>query len=160
MRLNIKILRHHIFQIGILLKGIDGILEIIGGLFVLFVSPAAMSGLVRLLIRHELGEDPTDIIAHALMKAASQISVNVQWFAFLYLFSHGVIKIFLAVSLLKRKLWSYPVAIGFFALFIIYQLYRYMLDYSIWWMALTALDLFIIVLTWLEYRELSRNLYE
>ncbi len=160
MRLNIKILRHRIFQIGIFLKGLDGILETIGGLLVLFVSPEAMSGLVSLLTRRELSEDPTDIIAHALMKAASQVSVNVQWFAFLYLFSHGVIKVFLAVSLLKRKLWSYPVAIGFFALFIIYQLYRYMLDYSIGWMALTALDFFIIALTWLEYHELSRNLYE
>jgi len=156
MRPNIKSLRHRIFQIGVLLKGLDGILEVLGGFFVLLTSPEAMSGLVRLLVSHELSEDPTDIIARALVKAASRISVRVQWFAFLYLFSHGVIKVFLAASLLRRKLWSYPAAIVFFALFIVYQSYRYTLDRSFWWMALNGLDIFIIVLTWLEYRELRR----
>ncbi len=133
-------------------------MEILGGFLALFVSPEAMRGLIRLLVRHELSEDPTDIIASALVKASSRISVNVQWFAFLYLFSHGVIKVFLVAFLLRRKLWSYPVAIIFFALFIAYQLYRYTLDYSPWWMVLNGLDFSIIILTWLEYRELSRDL--
>lgn len=154
---NVKILRHRIFQIGVFLKGLDGILEVLSGVFVLLASPETMSGLIRLLVRHELSEDPTDIIASALVKASSRFSVEVQWFAFLYLFSHGAIKVFLVASLLKRKLWSYPVAVIFFALFIAYQSYRYTLDHSPWWMALNALDSAIIILTWLEYRELSRS---
>jgi uncharacterized membrane protein len=82
--------------------------------------------------------------------------VRVEWFAFLYLGSHGLVKLFIVVSLWKERLWSYPVAILFFAAFAVYQTYRYTLDPSPGWVVLTALDGIVILLTWLEYLRVRR----
>ncbi len=152
-----KALRHRVFQVSVILKGLDGLFEAAGGVLFLFASPGAVGSIVRALTQRELSEDPHDIIANALVSAASHLSVNVRWFAFLYLVSHGAVKAFLAVSLLERRRWSYPAAIVFFALFIVYQLYRYALDSSVWWLVLTAFDLLIILLTWFEYRAMAHR---
>jgi len=42
------------FKIGLVLKGLDGILEVAGGLLLLFLSPAAIEHIVRMLTAHEL----------------------------------------------------------------------------------------------------------
>ena len=67
-----------------------------------------------------------------------------------------MIKVFLVVSLFLGRLWAYPTAIAIFALFIVYQMYRYYLDPSLAMVALTILDVIVIVLTWFEYRRLKR----
>jgi uncharacterized membrane protein len=144
-------LRHKLFHIGIILKGIDGGLEIIGGILILMISPRTVNRVVHVLVQHELSEDPNDIVANYLIHVARGFSISNQLFGFVYLLSHGVVKILLVHSLWKRRLWSYPVAIVFFASFGIYQTYRYYLDPSFGWVLLTILDVFIISLTWLEY---------
>jgi uncharacterized membrane protein len=149
-------LRHKFFQVGIILKGIDGVLEIIGGFLILVISPQTLNKIVYLLTQHELSEDPKDIVANYLIHAANHFSVSSQVFGFVYLLSHGIIKIILIVSLWKQRLWSYPVAMIFFALFGMYQMYKYYLEHSLGWIVLTILDIFVIVLTWLEYRQLKQ----
>ena len=37
---------HRLFQMAVVIKGIDGVLEFIGGVLLLFVSPNALSRLV------------------------------------------------------------------------------------------------------------------
>ena len=150
-------LRHRFFQLLIFLKGIDGSLEIIGGFLFLFVSPATINKVVRLLTQHELSEDPRDIVANYLRRVAGHLSVSGQFFGFVYLLAHGVIKIFIIISLWKKKTWSYPVAIVFFAAFGIYQIYKYEITGSIGWILLTLSDLLIIVLTWMEYKSIKIN---
>jgi uncharacterized membrane protein len=51
------------FEVGILLKGLDGLLEVLGGLLLLVVSPATIDRVVTSLTRHELSEDPRDVLA-------------------------------------------------------------------------------------------------
>ena len=41
------------FKIGLVLKGLDGILEVIGGIVLLFLSPQAIQHLARTLTAHE-----------------------------------------------------------------------------------------------------------
>ena len=150
-------LRHRFFQLLIVLKGIDGALEIIGGFLFLFVSPATINEVVRLLTQHELSEDPGDIVANYLRRFSEHLSVSGQVFGFVYLLIHGVIKIFIILSLWKRKMWAYPVAIVFFAAFGVYQIYKYEITGSIGWILLTLSDLLIIVLTWMEYQSLKNK---
>ena len=148
-------LRHKIFQLLIVLKGIDGVLEIIGGFLFLIVSPLTFNKVVKLLTQHELSEDPRDLVANYLVHVSEHLSINSQVFGFIYLLSHGVIKFFIIISLLKKKMWAYPAAIAFFAAFGIYQIYKYEITGSIGWILLTLSDVFIIILTWLEYRSLK-----
>ncbi len=145
---------HAAFEIGVVLKGIDGALEVIGAALLLAISPRQISRWVGLLTAHELTQDPHDFVARHLVHAAAHLSVGTQTFASVYLLTHGVVKVALVWALLRRKLWAYPVAIGIFAAFGAYQLYRYSLTHSMAMIALTVLDAFVIALTWVEWRRL------
>lgn len=75
----------------------------------------------------------------------------------IYLLVHGVVKLALVWALLARLLFAYPLSIVIFAGFIIYQLYRYTFTHGIGLLALSALDIVVIGLIWLEYRALWRR---
>ncbi len=108
---------HIAFEVGIFFKGLDGVLEIVGGLLLFFVKPETISRIVIALTQHELSEGRNDIIASHLVQLARDFSASSQVFAGIYLLSHGVIKVFLVESLLRGRLLAYPTAIVFFALF-------------------------------------------
>jgi uncharacterized membrane protein len=144
------------FDIGIFFKGVDGVLEIVGGLLLFVVRPETITGIVTTLTQHELSEDPHDIIASQLAQLVQEFSASAQVFAGVYLLSHGVIKVVLVASLFREQLWAYPAAIVVFTVFIGYQLYRYALEPSTSMIVLSVLDVIVIVLTWLEYRRLQR----
>ncbi len=143
---------HLAFDITVFLKGIHAVLEIIGGIAVLFITKTSFMAIVFYITQEELSEDPKDFIAHYLITSAQHFSVSSQHFISLYLLSHGIIKIILVIGLLKEKLWAYPASIVVFSLFIVYQLYRFMFTHSIWLLLLTVLDAAIILLTWHEYK--------
>ncbi len=142
---------------GISLKGLDGILEIIGGTLLLLVGPGTINRLVWILTRRELSEDPHDIFANWLIKTAHHFSASTQLFVSFYLLSHGIIKVFLVVCLWHHRRRAYPAAMIFFMLFILYQIYRYSYTYSGWLILLTILDALILLLTWLEYKRIREK---
>lgn len=140
------------FQISLILKGADGLLELIGGILLLLVTPQQIGSVVRLLTQHELSEDPNDLIAGALVHLSSSLTVPASIFGALYLLLHGLVKVVLVWAVLKDKLWAYPWMIAFLLLFIGYQIYR-MIDAFSWGiLVLTVFDLFIVWLTWHESR--------
>jgi uncharacterized membrane protein len=141
------------FKIGLVLKGLDGILEVIGGLLLLFLSPAAIEHIVRMLTAHELSEDPHDLIARYLLHTASHLTTSTTLFGAIYLLSHGGAKIVLVVLVLRDKLWAYPWLIALLLAFIVYQIYRIsFVHFSVGLTALTVFDSALVWLTWREYR--------
>ena len=148
---------HRWFEVGILLKGVNGLLEVGGGVFLFFVRPETVRHIITAVTFQELSEDPNDIVANYLMNIARNFSIHTKVFGTIYLLSHGLIKIFLVVSLWKRKLWAYPSAMIVFSLFIMYQMYRYTVSHSAELIILTILDITIIILTWLEFKRLKSN---
>ncbi len=99
---------HVAFEIGVILKGLNGFLELIGGILLLVFPPSAIQRFVVGLTHNELSRDPNDFIATHLRAAAQHLSVHAQTFAAIYLLAHGVIKAVLVYSLLKDKLWAFP----------------------------------------------------
>ncbi len=106
-----------LYRIGLWIKGIDGVLEMAGGLFLLVVSQPQLGQLVTFLTQRELTEDRSDWIANHLRDAVSQLSPNTKLFASVYLLGHGVIKLFLMVGLVRGWPWSYRPAIAFLLVF-------------------------------------------
>ena len=141
---------HRVFIISLILKGINSLLEIAGGILFLFTGSA--STILYLMIKGELIEDPTDFIATHIQHFLPYFSTHSQLYASFYLLSHGIVKIILVVSLLRNKLWAYPATIVTLLLFIAYQLYRLSYAYSLGFVLLTIFDILIIVLTWHEYK--------
>jgi uncharacterized membrane protein len=148
---------HVAFEIGVILKGLNGLLELIGGTLLLVFPPSSLQHFVVRLTQNELSRDPNDFIATHLRSAAEHLSVGQQTFAAIYLLSHGVIKAVLVYALIKDKLWAFPWAIAIFAAFGVYQTYRYFVQPSGWLIALTVLDVIVILLTWAEWQRVKHE---
>ncbi len=146
---------HLFFSISVIVKGIDGALEIIGGILLFFVSPDHISALIRALIQHELSEDPRDLVATYLLNSTHSLTKGVTMFAAAYLLWHGLVKAGLVAGLLLKRRWAYPAAIVAFLLFVIYQLYRYIHTHSPFLLVLSIADVLVIILTLVEYKRLK-----
>ncbi|HVC53177.1 MAG TPA: DUF2127 domain-containing protein [Stellaceae bacterium] len=149
--------RETLFNVMVSLKGLDGILEIVGGLGLLMVTPGFIMGVVAFLTQDELVEDPHDLVANYVLNFARHLSIGTEHFAAYYLMAHGVVKTFMVLALLKKKIWAYPFAILVFVAFIAYQLYRYTLTHSIGLIALSGFDAVVVYFIWVEYRALRRR---
>ena len=143
-----------IFKVSVLLKAANAIAEIVGGTSLLFTGE--ITKVVSHMIQREFLEDPRDYVANIAQHYLPYFSDHSQLFAAFYLLSHGVIKIFLAIGLLRNRLWAYPAAIVFFILFILYQVYRYTYTQSSFLILLTVFDLIVVGLTWHEYKIVRR----
>jgi uncharacterized membrane protein len=142
------------FDVAIILKGLDGALEVIGGLLLLVVTPATIDRLVGTLTQHELSQDPHDFLATHALNYANGLKGSALVFGAVYLLSHGLVKIVLVAALLRSQLWAYPWMIAFLVVFVVYQIYRMTFAPSIGLVALTVFD---VVVTWLTYLEYQRH---
>ncbi len=140
------------FKVGIILKGLDGAVEIAGGLLLLFVTPEQIHWLVRVLTQGHLSQDPDDVVARYLLHTADGISGPGVLFGAVYLLVHGIVKVVLVTALLLNRMWAYPWLIGVLILFILYQLYRIALTPATGMIALTIFDALVLALTWREWR--------
>jgi len=142
------------FAVGIILKGLDGVLEVVGGLLLLVVKPTTIDQLSRFLTQHELSEDPHDFLATHLLHAAGSLTGSSLRFGAAYLLLHGFVKVVLVAALLRDKIWAYPWMIAFLVVFIVYQAYRMTFAFSIGLLGLTVFD---VVVVWLTYREYGKQ---
>ena len=67
---------HLLFDVSVIAKGIDGVLEIAGGVLLLLISPPRLYYLARILTQHELSEDPHDAVANYLLSSSQQLSAG------------------------------------------------------------------------------------
>ena len=151
-------LRSSLFRGGILLKGLDGVIEIVGGLALWILNPGRIIDLVHRITEHEISQTHNDFVIRHLRHAAASISLSGEHFMAVYLFLHGVVKVVVVLALLRGKLWAYPVAIVVFGAFVIYQVYRFTNTHGVGLLVLASIDLAVTILIALEYRaELARR---
>lgn len=149
--------RHRLFQVGVVLKGLDGVFELAGGLLLGVFGSSGLNRAITFLTQHELSEDPGDAVARWLVTHTRNLGASTVQFATAYLLAHGLVKVVLSVGLIRERLGVFPAALAFLGVFILYQAYRLALAPS-WELAyLTVLDLIIMVLVWREYRALRQR---
>ena len=148
-----------VFRFSVIIKGLDGALEVVGGLVLLVVSPGSIDALVRTLTQHELSQDPHDFIAqHVLqaagcrLQAAGGLRHGATIYAGIYLLTHGLAKVAVVIAVLRDQLWAYPAMIVLLVTFILYQLYRLYFRFTVGLSLLTLFDVFVVWLTWREYQ--------
>jgi len=141
-----------LFHIGLWLKAAHSVVEIVGGLLLYFVSDRAILRIAHEIADRDLLDNPHDAIAGFIIHSAEQLAVGARSAAALYLLSHGVIKLFLVVMVLRGHRWAYPAFMAALSLLIAYQTYRIALTGSPWLIALTLFDLIVLWLTWHEWR--------
>ncbi|MGO1770143.1 MAG: DUF2127 domain-containing protein [Microbacterium sp.] len=146
---------------SIVLKGVFGSLQIVGGIFLFFVTPAQIRSWT-VWIGSVLFADPTPQVSPLrdwFLHLADHLNVHATVFAAVYLLIHGAIKVSLVWALWREAPWAYPWMLVALAGFIAYQCYEMVVDFSWLMLALTVFDLFVVVLTireWQLHRRRSR----
>ncbi|MCI0159366.1 DUF2127 domain-containing protein [Leifsonia shinshuensis] len=141
-----------VFLLGVLFKGLDGLVELVGGVVLLFVTPAKLQHAADRATSGELAEDPHDLIANLIVHGAAHLQHGSIVFAAVYLLVHGVVKVAIVIALLVGSRRIYPWAMAALGAFLIFQLYELVTHPSIGVAILTVFDAVIIWLTWREWR--------
>lgn len=150
-----QLLYHRAFDVGIVLKGLDGLFEAVAGGILLLTTRPALLGIAHWLTRHELSGDPDDFLANHLLQLAQQLSIGSWHFAGAYLLGHGMVKIGLVLGLWRGARWAYPAAMAVLTVFIAYQCYRWSHHPSLFLALLTLLDAVIVLLIGIEWHRRS-----
>ena len=159
MKTKNKKLVDRLFNISISLKGIDGVVEGLGGIILLLVNPVYILNIIKFFFQNELLADPDDFLANHLIAffQGFSFSFDLKIFVVLYLLVHAITKIAIIIALLQRKLWAYPISEIILGIFVVFQVYKYLHNYSLALLFLSVFDLFVMILIWLEYGELRKK---
>jgi len=82
-------LRKLLFRLGVVFKGLDGVVEIAGGIALWLVSPEFVVRFVRVLTQDEITEDLNDLVANYFRHAMRRFYVGNVHFLSSYLLGHG-----------------------------------------------------------------------
>ena len=146
-----------LFKLALLVKGVDGAVELIGALALLVVSGDLVNHLIADVLARDLLGPPDGSLARHFVAGTAEFASGNRTFAITYLALHGVVKLVLVAALLRKWLPAYPVAVVVLALFVAYEIYRAIHTGSVLLPFLAALDVAIIVLVVREYRVLRRE---
>ncbi len=148
------------YEVGLFLKALDGVLEIVGAVLLAVISPQTINHLIGSLTQHELAEDPHAFIANHLLHAGQHLASGGTLYGVIYLAGHGAVKIVMVVALLRNKEWAYPFALITLGLFVLYQLYQISQRLSIGLILLSIFDVFIMWLIWREWHKQQPDHFE
>ena len=140
-----------LFRAVVVLKGLDGLVEVFGAIALWLLCPGRIINGVYRITQDKIGENPHELVATQLRHAASHISVSGNHFMAAYLFINGVVKVVLVLALLRGKLWAYPLAMAVFGCLVAYLVYRFTFTHGVGLILLAAFDLLLIWLVWREY---------
>ena len=152
MKLNAKKTVDIGFDAAIIIKAIDGFLQMLAGVLLLFFKVDTLHRWLFRIVRPELAEDPRDRVANWVMVAAQQISFTTKEFYALLFIAHGLANLLVVTALALNKKWAYPVGGTLISAFVLTQGYRLTQGFSWGLAALTALDIAVLFFIWEEYR--------
>jgi uncharacterized membrane protein len=141
-----------LFAVTVAIKGLDGLLELIGGLVLLVITPEHIERIASVFARSVLSTALPDTVATWASAGAERLTTGGLAFGAAYLLAHGLVKVVLVLALLRDKLWAYPWMIAVLAFFVAFQAYEFTVSPSYGLALLTVFDLVVISLTWREYR--------
>lgn len=146
-----------LFRAALLLKGLDGAVELLAAAALLVATPDLLEGIVRVVLDHHLLGGPHSELAARFAAGEEEFVGSGRTFAVVYLALHGVVKCGLVVAMARRVRPAYPVAAAVLGLFVVYEVYRAIRTGSVLLPVFAALDLLIIALIVREYVRLRRG---
>ncbi len=139
-------------------KGIFGIIELIIGIGLLIVGPKALNKYMLWLVEFEPFDKPNKVIDITTQFIADHILGSLHTLIALYMIVHGLVFIAVVIALVHKKLWAFPTAGIILSLFIIYQIYRLTLTFSLILLIFTLIDITIIFFLKYEYKRVKLEL--
>jgi uncharacterized membrane protein len=152
-----RTLTDRLYFIGISIKGIDGVVELLLGLALLLVPSLPHTALEAAASKASSGAIPFgQFISNYLENLDGTLAQWGTWLVIGYLIAHGAIKVLLVVCLLLRLHRVYPVAIAVLGAFLAYEVYLFCVKPGVTLGLFVILDAVIIFLVIREYREVKQ----
>ena len=145
-------LLHRAYLVAIIIKGIDGAIEILLGGIVAFIGAQRFSALLMAWSVPEIPGSPEGHAMRFVRHSANGLAHASTAFVIVYLLAHGVIKLGIVINLLRGKSWMYPVASALLAGFIAFMSYRLTAHFSEWLLAFALFDAVTLALVINEWR--------
>jgi uncharacterized membrane protein len=153
-----RTLTDRLYFVGVSIKGVDGIVELILGLALLLVPSLPHTALEAAANRASSGTIPFgQFISNYLENLDGTLAQWGTWLVIAYLTAHGAIKVLLVVCLLLRLHRVYPVAVVVLGAFLAYEIYLFCVKPGMTLGFFVVLDAVIIYLVIREYRQLRRQ---
>lgn len=147
-----------LFWVAIGIKGLDGGLQLLAGVLLLFIRPSTVTGLAHLVLTRDLLGNPSGTLAIHFEAATEHFAEgSTRLFAITYLLLHGAIKLALVIALLRKVMPAYPIAAVVLSAFVVYELFRATRTHSIALPIFAAMDILIIVFVVREYLQLRHD---
>lgn len=140
------------FLVGVALKGLDGLVELLIGVPLLFISHVQLADMAADLGTSLITSDPDSLVAGILLHASTRLAAGSVVVGGIYLVVHGVVKLAIVIALARGSRRVYPWAVGVLALLTVVQVIDLVVAFSIGMLLLTLLDGVIIALIVREWR--------
>lgn len=146
---------HRVFILGLALKAINAVFELIVGGLLLVVPLDTIRSLTQTVVNWLMSFLHGSWDSH-LAKMLDAVTMETVIFVAWYFLSHGVLKAFVIGCLVARKLWAYPLGIVVFVGFGVYQTWEYFHGGAVFYLILDILDVALIALTAVEWHHALR----
>ncbi len=144
-----------LFRIGMGWRIFYGSLRLMLGFALLRVIGTPLAYLFYRIMSPAIIEDPNDFLLRVTGPLLQHLSLTVTYFLAAYLIFWGIVDIFFSISLLKHRMWAFPVSIYLIGAFVLYELYRFSHTHSLILAGVIAIDLVLLWLIREEYHELK-----
>jgi len=138
-----------LFRIGLIVKGFDALLEVVGG--ILLLMPTRLARYILVLSQHELYRHHA-VLSGKLDRLAETVLEHVHIWAAIYLMLHGLSKVILVGGIFCGKKWGYVGLIGVLGFFTAFELIRAVSAREPVSGVLGVFDLMVVGLIFKEYR--------
>ncbi len=142
-----------LFDLGLILKAINGAIEVVAALVVAFIPRTLVVQLVNFVTAGELTEDRSDIVSQALRTVGHYFAVSNGFIVAAYLFLHGIIKVALVLGIFAGKRLAYPLFMLALGVFGAYEAYLGIMRNELLLGLLGAFDFVLLLLTFYEFRK-------
>ena len=143
---------HIAYLVTIAIKGFDGGVETLAGLLIWITGPQRLYRWAVRLTAPELGGNHEET-ARAIRHGAAHLASNGSGFVVFYLLVHGLLKLGIAVALLRGKGgWIFPLAALILCGFIVFMANRLTHQWSDWLLGFALFDTLTLALVLNEWR--------
>lgn len=148
---------HLAYVVTIAIKGLDGGLETLGGLVIWITGPQRLYRWVFRVTAPELYNGDHVRAVEAARRGAEHLAVTGAHFVVFYLLVHGILKLALALVLLRGGgRWVYPLGTAILVGFIAFMTYRLSEQWSNWLLGFALFDAMTLALVLNEWRKPAR----
>jgi uncharacterized membrane protein len=150
-------LAHLAYVVTVALKGFDGGLETLAGLVVWITGPQRLYRWAVRITAPELYDGEHVRAVHAIRRGAEHLATTCAHFVVFYLLVHGILKLGLAIVLLRGGgRWIFPVGTLILTAFIAFMSYRLSQQWSNWLLGFALFDALTLALVLNEWRKPAR----